>query len=87
MFFASGHANDDEYINLRDLPRFSKDRARIEQLWSVHEPFADINFLAEAKEQLHPRLWEMILTNTFKDRGYPPQKTSNDGPEFFMGLA
>ncbi len=62
-------------------------KARIEQLWTVHKPYADIHFLQEAKEQLHPRLWEMILTNTFKTRGYSPKKVSNQGPEFFIEIS
>jgi hypothetical protein len=44
MFFTSGAANDTEYITLRDDPRFLKEKARIEQLWKVHEPYADIHF-------------------------------------------
>lgn len=87
MFFTPGHASDDEYICFRDNPRYVKEKARIEQLWTVHKPYADSHFLQEVKTQFHPRIWEMILTSTFKDRGYPPQKTSNDGPEFFIEIS
>lgn len=89
MFFNSGHASDEEYILLRDDSRYSKAKARIEQLWTVHEHYADKpkQFLQDAKCQLHQRIWEMILTNTFKTRGYSPKKVSDAGPEFFMEIS
>lgn len=87
MFFTPGHANDDEYINLRDESHLSKDKERIEELYKVHEPYKDSHFLTEAKSQLHQRVWEMILTNVFIDRGYIPQKTSDGGPEFFIEIS
>lgn len=87
MFFTPGHASDKDYIALRDEPIYAVDKARIEKLWTVHKPYADIHFLQEAKSQLHQRIWEMILTNTFKTRGFSPQNPSDDGPEFFIEIS
>lgn len=87
MFFTPGYASDEDYLLLRDNPQYSKEKAKIEQLWSVHKDYADGHFLQDAKCQLHQRIWEMILTNTFKTRGYSLTKVSNEGPEFFIDLS
>lgn len=84
MIFESGPASDKEYICIRDNPRYLQVKNRIEQMWTVHEPYADPHFLSEVKEQFHSRIWEMMLTNTFVARGFSLKKLSSDGPEFFI---
>jgi hypothetical protein len=77
---------DGEFGIMRDGPQYEKERAFLQQLWQVYEPYADRHFKAELAHQFHQRFWEMYLACGLMNQGFellPKQ----DGPDicFMMG--
>lgn len=61
-FFCDEAAEDNEYNVIRDEPRFSQDKAFIEEMWSEYKQYADRHFLLESRKNFKQRIWEMYLT-------------------------
>ncbi|MBG1261071.1 hypothetical protein [Nostoc commune] len=61
-FFCDKAAEDNEYNVIRDEPRFSQDKAFIEEMWSEYKQYADRHFLSESRKNFKQRIWEMYLT-------------------------
>jgi len=83
-FFQPGQANDPDYVELRDVPDLAEARRFVEELWAEYEPFADRHFLADARNHLLQRLWEMYLGVTLMRKGFSLKKVSDEGPEFYF---
>lgn len=82
-FFSDGDAQDLGYVNVRDAENgFCADgRAFTEILWPRFAPFADSNFLQEAKDNFTERFWEMYLGCTLLDCGYEIGTPGDEGPD------
>ncbi|MGF1933684.1 MAG: hypothetical protein RM347_004710 [Nostoc sp. ChiQUE02] len=79
-FFCDEAAEDDEYNVIRDKPRFSQDKAFIEEMWLQYKPYADRHFLLESRKNFKQRIWEMYLTCSLIAKGF--SITSDDkGPD------
>jgi hypothetical protein len=70
--FTDEPATDMSYINLRaEKNEFSSDaRKHCEELWALHEPHADREFLVEIRSSFQARYWEMYLTVCLIREGY-----------------
>ena len=97
-FFTCEPAVDDFYKCLRDGRKFSEDqkiiesmflkddKGNIEHMWSLYEPYADKDFLQEARKDFHPRFWEMYLGFSLINRGISLAKydKSKGGPDLLI---
>lgn len=81
-FFLEGAAEDQAYINIRDIEHLAPDKACIERLWQLYRPYADPHFREDARNHFHQRFWEMYLAVTLLERGIKLEKHGRDGPEF-----
>ncbi len=70
LFASSILATDDNYIALRDDPKFVQLRKYCERLWDKFSPFADTSFPDEFTRQLHSRFFEMYLGNQLLEMGF-----------------
>ena len=84
-FFSTGDAKDPGYVNVRDAKDgFCADgRAFTELLWPHFAPYADPQFLREAKDNFTERFWEMYLGCTLMDCGYEIGTPANGGPDLY----
>jgi hypothetical protein len=71
--FTAGPASDIGYVNLRDAKDGLMRAARedCEALWETFEPYADEHFLSEIRSNFDVRYWEMYLTASLIQDGYP----------------
>lgn len=82
-FFCHETAEDNEYNVIRDEPRFSQDKAFIEEMWSEYKQYADKHFLSESRKNFKQRIWEMYLTCSLIAKGF--SITSADkGPDILI---
>ena len=81
-FFLPGESPDENYVVLRDRVHAVDQRAKVEKMWSVFEPYADSSFRSAAMQQFHQRYWEMYVAVALLHRGHAITKHGNDGPEF-----
>jgi len=58
-----------EALRTSDHPAERSAHERIDNLWSVFEPYADDHFAQEFRLQTHSRYWEMYLTCMMLDQG------------------
>ncbi len=84
-FFQSGQASVD-YSNIRDEPDFARDKAFVECLWRAFAPYADPDFLRQAKRDFVQRFWEMYLWSTLLSWGLNPKSTRGNGLDFCVEL-
>lgn len=83
-FFQPGTDHDAGYINVRDNPCLAEDRAFVEHLWEKYYPYADTNFLTDARKHFQERFWEMYVGVAVLERGFPLHRGSAKGPEFYF---
>ncbi|MGH2500849.1 MAG: hypothetical protein ACRDF0_12290, partial [Candidatus Limnocylindria bacterium] len=74
------------YEAVRDCAHLVHVKERIEALWSIYAPFADLQFLDDAKHQFHQRTWEMYVGCVLIRHGLVPKKVSDKGPEFYAEI-
>ena len=86
-FFQNGPAEDQSYINIRDLEHARPYRNYVESLWEAFEPLADRHFLSDAKAHFLERFWEMYLAQALKVSGWSPQAPGNKGPDFLVSCS
>ena len=88
-FFSTGDGKDPGYVNVRDTKvGFCADaRAFTELLWPQFRPFADSNFLQEAKDNFTERFWEMYLGCTLLDCGYEIGTPGDEGPDLYADIS
>lgn len=80
-FFQLGEACQ-LYLAVRDDSHLSDVKERIESLWLIYKPYADKQFLEDARFQFHQRTWELYLGSVLIEHGLIPKKVSDEGPEF-----
>lgn len=87
-FFSEGDGKDTGYINVRDATDgFCADaRAFTELLWPRFAPYADSNFLQEAKDNFTERFWEMYLGCTLLHCGYEIDTPGDEGPDLYANV-
>jgi hypothetical protein len=86
-FFQNGPAEDQSYINIRDLEHARPYRNYVESLWEAFEPLADRHFLSDAKAHFLERFWEMYLAKALNLAGWSPQTPGNKGPDFLVSCS
>src|SRR4030042_1980756 len=69
-FFSSGQAVDPFYNRVRDNPDRKEAHDFVEGLWQKYEPYAEPDFLDDARKDFHAKTWEMYLGCLFKDTGF-----------------
>ena len=78
-------ATDEEYIAIRDQPRFENLKGLIEDLWVRFEPFADNEFRIELGSSFHSRFWEMYLVNVLSEYAFElSQAKPTQGPDILI---
>lgn len=82
-FFQPGLASE-PYEAVRDCAHRIHLKERIEALWSIYAPYADLQFLDDAKHQFHQRTWEMYVGCVLIQHRLEPKKVSDQGPEFYI---
>ena len=87
-FFSEGDGEDPGYVNVRDAKDgiCADGRALTEQLWPRFAPYADSNFLREAKDNFNERFWEMYLGCTLLDCGYDIGTPGDEGPDLYADV-
>ncbi len=86
-FFSSGQGEDPFYNRIRDnLESHYKDaRNFVEEMWLKYAPYAEPNFLDDARKDFHAKTWEMYLGCLFLDSGFSLQeKTKMEGPDLHL---
>ena len=84
-FFNEADGEDPGYVNVRDAKNAvcAEGRAFTELLWPRFSPYADSNFLREAKDNFTERFWEMYLGCTLLDCGYEIGTPGDEGPDLY----
>ena len=87
-FFSEGDGDDPGYVNVRDAKDAVCEEARTfaELLWPRFSPYADSNFLREAKDNLTERFWEMYVGCTLLDCGYEIGTPGDEGPDLYADI-
>lgn len=87
-FFSSGDGTDPGYVNVRDTKDgfCAAGRAFTEQLWPQFAPYADSQFLREAKDYFTERFWEMYLGCTLLDCNLEIGTPGNEGPDLYADI-
>lgn len=82
-FFSLGQASDPFYNHIRDNHPDTK--AFVERLWQKYKPYAEPNFLEDAKKDFHAKTWEMYLGYLFLENDFDIQKkTQKEGPDLHL---
>lgn len=70
--FSNDDASDPGFINIRNAnsEKLASIRKQCEELWGIYEPYADSDFLDDARQNFDARFWEMYLTCFFIQAGY-----------------
>jgi hypothetical protein len=85
LFSDSIGSDNDEYLALRDDPRFSEIKHYCNELWRKFYPFADRLFVDEFSRNLHQRFWEMYLGVQLLELGFDLQpRSSDEGPDLLI---
>ena len=79
---------DSGYDNVRDAKGgfCAEGRAFTEHLWPLYAPYADSQFLREAKDNFTERFWEMYLGCSLLDRGFRIDTPGDEGPDLFARI-
>ncbi|MDO8746618.1 MAG: hypothetical protein Q7J70_03025, partial [Thermodesulfovibrionales bacterium] len=84
-FFSSGQAADLFYNNIRDNTDRKDARDFVEELWQQYEPYAEPDFLEDARKDFHAKTWEMYLGCLFLEYGFNLQKkTKKEEPDLHL---
>jgi type I restriction enzyme S subunit len=83
-FFLSGEATDPGYLHVRDGKQWAEAKTFTEYLWTTYRPFADPNFLSDARNHFLQRFWEMYLACALIHRGFEVKRVGHEGPEFYF---
>lgn len=85
LFFSKDSAPDPFYACVRDDPSRKDDRNFVEELWQEYAPYAEPEFLEDAKRDFHAKIWEMYLACVFLKNGFQLQKkTKKEGPDICL---
>ena len=69
LFFSKDNVPDPFYACIRDDPSRKDDRNFVEELWQEYAPYAEPEFLEDAKRHFHQKAWEMYLACVFLKNG------------------
>lgn len=61
---------DPEYEAFLEQAELSHTRLWLESLWAAFSPYADADFLTQARIDFHARFWEMFVANVFLESGF-----------------
>lgn len=85
LFFSKDNVPDPFYACIRDDPSRKDDRNFVEELWQEYAPYAEPEFLEDAKRDFHAKTWEMYLACVFLKNGFQLQKkTKKEGPDICL---
>lgn len=87
-FFSEVDGEDLGYVNVRDAKDgdCAEGRTFTELLWPQFSPYADTNFLREAKDNFTERFWEMYVGCTLLDCGYEIGTPGDEGPDLYADV-
>lgn len=87
LFFSKDNVPDPFYACIRDDPSRKDDRNFVEELWQEYAPYAEPEFLEDAKRDFHAKIWEMYLACVFlKNRFQLQKKTKKEGPDICLSV-
>ena len=84
-FFSKDSVPDPFYACIRDDPSRKNASDFVEKRWQEYAPYAEPEFLEDAKRDFHAKTWEMYLACVFLKNGFQLQrKTKKEGPDICL---
>ena len=87
LFDAQQSYADPEYGAFLEQAALSGSRAWLESLWVAFSPYADADFLTQARIDFHARFWEMFVGNVFLASGFQLLPNSPGAPDIGVLLS
>lgn len=85
LFFSKDNVTDPFYMCIRDNPDRKDACNFVEELWQEYAPYAEPEFLKDAKRVFLAKTWEMYLACVFLKNGFQlVRKTKKEGPDICL---